>query len=67
MSTTTHGGNSKTEFSGATSATGNLGDVFSQIIAALHHSRQLQAARELDRHRHLIDEVRAYEARNRKH
>jgi hypothetical protein len=27
---------------------------FSRLVAALHHSRQLQAAREIERHRHLI-------------
>jgi hypothetical protein len=36
---------------------------FSRLLAALHHSRQLQATREIDRHRHLIEEARAYQAR----
>ena len=40
--------------------------VFARVMAALHRSRRLQAERELDRHRHLIEEARAYEARNGK-
>jgi len=28
--------------------------LLSRVFTALHHSRQLQAAREIDRHRHLI-------------
>jgi hypothetical protein len=40
--------------------------VISQIMAALHRSRRLQAERELARYRHLIEEARAYDARNRK-
>ena len=30
--------------------------LFHRFVAALHASRELQAAREIDRHRHLIDE-----------
>jgi hypothetical protein len=29
--------------------------LFSRFVAALHRSRELQAAREIERHRHLID------------
>ena len=28
---------------------------FSRLVGALHHSRELQAAREIERYRHLID------------
>jgi len=37
--------------------------LFSRFIAALHRSRELQAQREIERHRHLIEEARAYDAR----
>jgi hypothetical protein len=65
MSTTTCNGNLETEFTGSSPVEGKQRGLFSRLLAALHHSRQLQAARELDRHRHLIEEARAYEARNR--
>jgi hypothetical protein len=65
MSTTTCNSNLETEFTGTSPVEGKRRGVFSRLFAALHHSRQLQAARELDRHRHLIEEARAYEARNR--
>jgi hypothetical protein len=29
--------------------------LFSRLVTALHHSRELQAARAIERHRHLID------------
>jgi len=29
--------------------------LFSRFVTALHHSRQLQAEREINRHRHLIE------------
>jgi len=29
--------------------------LFSRLVAAFHYSRELQAAREIRRHRHLID------------
>jgi hypothetical protein len=31
---------------------------FSRLVAALHHSRQLQADREIERHRHLIEQLK---------
>jgi hypothetical protein len=33
-------------------------DFFSRLVAALHHSRQLQADREIERHRHLIEQLK---------
>jgi hypothetical protein len=36
---------------------------FSRVVTALHHSRELQAQREIERHRHLIEQARAYDAR----
>ena len=30
---------------------------FSRLVAALYHSRQMQAAREIERHRHLIEQL----------
>jgi hypothetical protein len=65
MSTTTCNGNLKTEFTGSSPVERKRRGLFSRLLAALHHSRQLQAARELNRHRHLIEAARAYEARNR--
>jgi hypothetical protein len=65
MSTTTCNGNLETESTGSSAVEGKRRGLFSRLLAALHHSRQLQAARELDRHRHLIEAARAYDARNR--
>jgi hypothetical protein len=65
MSTTTYNGNPDTEFTSTSLVEAKSRGAFSRLLAALHHSRQLQAARELARHRHLIEEARAYEARNR--
>jgi hypothetical protein len=31
--------------------------LFSRLVAALYHSRKLQAAREIERHRHLIGQL----------
>ena len=66
MSMTINDGNSETDFTVANPAEGKHRGVFSQVIAALHVSRRLQATREITRHRHLIDEAWAYEARNGK-
>jgi hypothetical protein len=56
--------NAEAEFTSGNPAEEKLG-VFARVMAALHRSRRLQAERELGRHRHLIEEARAYEARNR--
>ena len=65
MSAVTYKHDADAEFTSGNPAEEKHG-VFSQIMAALHRSRRLQAERELTRHRHLIEEARAYEARNRK-
>jgi hypothetical protein len=65
MSAVTYKRDVEAEFASGNPAEEKQG-VFSQIMAALHRSRRLQAERELTRHRHLIEEARAYEARNRK-
>jgi hypothetical protein len=44
---------------GAGSAQRGAG-VFSRLLAALHHSRELRAGREIARYRHLIASARAY-------
>ena len=36
---------------------------FSRVVTALHHSRKLQAQHEIERHRHMIEQARAYDAR----
>jgi hypothetical protein len=65
MSTTTCNGNLETDVTGRSPVEGKRRGGLSRLLAALHHSRQLLAARELDRHRNLIEEARAYEARDR--
>ena len=68
MSAFTYRGNAEAEFTSGDHAEekhGVFARVFAQVMAALHRSRRLQAERELNRHRHLIEEARAYEARNR--
>jgi hypothetical protein len=65
MSAVTYKHDAEPEFTSGNPAEEKHG-VFSRIMAALHRSRRLQAERELTRHRHLIEEARAYEARNRK-
>ena len=66
MSATTHNHDLVEDLNSATPADGTRTGVFSRLLAALHHSRQQQAARELDRHRHLIADARAYAMRSHK-
>ena len=66
MSAITQNGNPELEFTDSDPAKGTHRRVFSRLLAALHRSRRLQAERELSRHRHLIEEARAYEASNRR-
>jgi hypothetical protein len=44
-------------------ATGKRRGLLSRFVAALHYSRRLQAEREIERHRHLIEAARDYDAR----
>ena len=65
MSAVTYNHDAEPEFISGNRAEEKHG-VLSSIMAALHSSRRLQAERELTRHRHLIEEARAYEAGSRK-
>jgi hypothetical protein len=56
----------ESDFGEAAAAEGTRKSLMSRVLDALHRSRQIQAAREIERHKHLIAEWREYGARKRK-
>jgi hypothetical protein len=44
-------------------AKGRGSNLLSRLLAALHRSRALESRRAIERHRHLVEEAREFEAR----